>query len=169
MEFKQTEVKDIPRIMEIIKAARNYLKSKGIDQWQNNYPNSETLKEDIENHNSYIITDGDKIIAAAAIIFSDDPTYDYIEGGKWLSSGNYAVIHRAVVIKEYKGRGIASQIFARTYEFAKKRGITSIRIDTHPDNEAMKRAIKKEKFKYCGIIYTESGGKRFAYEKIILT
>jgi RimJ/RimL family protein N-acetyltransferase len=167
VEFKQTEKKDIPQIMEIIKAARNYLKNKGIDQWQNNYPNSETLKEDIKNNNSYIITDGDKIIAAAAIIFGDDPTYDYIEGGKWLSSGNYGVIHRAAVIKEYKGRGIASEIFSQTFELAKKRGITSIRIDTHPDNEAMKRAIKKEKFKYCGIIYTESGGKRFAYEKIL--
>lgn len=169
MESKQTEAKDIPQIMEIIKAARNYLKNKGIDQWQNNYPNSKTLKEDIENNNSYIITDGDKIIAAAAIIFSDDPTYDYIEGGKWLSSGNYGVIHRAVVIKEYKGRGIASKIFARTYELAKQRGITSIRIDTHPDNEAMKKAIKKEKFKYCGIIFTELGSKRLAYEKIIST
>ncbi len=167
MEFKQTEIKDIPQVMEIIKAAQNYLKSKRIDQWQHNYPNSETIKEDINNHNSYIIEVGNKIIATAAIIFGDDPTYDYIESGNWLSSGKYGVIHRAAVKEEYKGRGIASKIFSKTFELAKERGITSIRIDTHPDNIAMKRAIKKADFKYCGIIYTKSGGKRLAYEKIL--
>lgn len=167
MEFKQTEIKDIPQVMEIIRAAKKHLKNKGIDQWQNNYPNSETLKKDIKDNNSYIIKVDDQIIAAAAIIFGDDPTYTYIEAGKWLSSSNYGVIHRAVVAEEYKGRGIASEIFTQTYELAKERGITSIRIDTHPDNIAMKRAIKKEKFNYCGIIYTESGSKRLAYEKIL--
>lgn len=167
MYFRQTKKKDIPQVMEIIKAAKQYLKDKGIDQWQSNYPNQDTLKEDIENNHSYLIQDGDKIAAAAAIIFGDDPTYDYIEAGNWLSSGNYGVIHRAAVKEEYKGQGIISKIFSETYKLAKEKRISSIRIDTHPDNKAMKRAIKKEDFKYCGIIYTENGSKRFAYEKML--
>lgn len=167
MEFKQAQIKDIPQIMDIINDAQNYLKNKDIDQWQNNYPNSETLKKDIINNNLYIIVEKSKIIAVSAIIFNDDPTYNYIEGGEWLSSDNYGAIHRAAVAEEYKGQGIASEIFKHTFELAKKKGIESIRIDTHPDNFAMKQVIKKEKFKFCGIIYTELGGKRLAYEKII--
>jgi RimJ/RimL family protein N-acetyltransferase len=169
MEFKQAEMKDIPQIMEIIQAAQKYLKQNGIDQWQNNYPNPDSLKEDIKNNNSYLIKDGDKIAATAAIIFADDPTYSYIEDGQWLSSGpgNYGVIHRAAVAEAYKGRGIVSEIFAQTYKMAAADGITSIRIDTHPKNKAMQRAIEKEGFKYCGIIYTEDNSKRYAYEKLI--
>ncbi|PTX17456.1 L-amino acid N-acyltransferase YncA [Halanaerobium congolense] len=167
MEFRQAEMKDIPQIMEIIQAAQQYLKEEGIDQWQNNYPNPESLKADIINKNSYLIEDKDKIIATAAVIFGDDPTYSYIEGGKWLSSGNYGVIHRAAVAENYKGQGIVSEIFAQTYKLAAAKGITSIRIDTHSENKAMQRVIKKEGFQYCGIIYTEDNSKRFAYEKLI--
>jgi RimJ/RimL family protein N-acetyltransferase len=167
MEFKQAEIKDIPQIMEIIQAAQQYLKQNGIDQWQNNYPNPDSLKEDITNNNSYLIKDGDKVVATAAIIFGDDPTYSYIENGEWISKGNYGVIHRAAVAEAYKGQGIVSEIFAQTYKLAAAEGITSIRIDTHPKNKAMQRAIEKEGFKYCGIIYTEDDSKRFAYEKLI--
>lgn len=167
MEFRQAEMKDIPQIMEIIQAAQQYLKQEGIDQWQNNYPNPDSLKEDITNNNSYLIKDRDKIVATAAIIFGDDPTYSYIEGGKWISKGNYGVVHRAAVAETYKGQGIISKIFVQTYQLAAADGITSIRIDTHPNNKAMQRAIEKEGFKYCGIIYTEDDSKRFAFEKLI--
>ena len=167
LEFKQTEVKDIPRIMEIIKAARNYLKSKGIDQWQNNYPNSDTIKKDIENDNSYLIEAEGEITAAAAIIFGDDPTYSYIEDGEWIADGEYGVIHRAVVREDYKGQGIMGKIFKETYRLGRNQKATSIRIDTHPKNSAMQRAIEKEDFNYCGIIYTRGGSKRLAYEKLL--
>jgi ribosomal protein S18 acetylase RimI-like enzyme len=153
--------------MEIIRSAQKYFKKQGIDQWQNNYPNPVSLKEDIKNENSYIIKIEDKIAATAAIIFGDDPTYDYIEDGEWLSDSNYGAIHRAAVAEEYKGQGIVSEIFNQCYKLAEAKEISSIRIDTHPDNIAMQRAIQKEEFNYCGIIYTEDGSKRLAYEKLL--
>jgi len=167
MDFRKSDLKDIPEIMEIISSAQNYLKEKGIDQWQNNYPNQETIKNDIKNDNSYLIAADEQIIAAAAIIFGEDPTYDYIEDGAWITEGEYGVIHRAAVREEYKGQGLMAEIFKETYKMGRKRKAKSIRIDTHPENSAMQRAIEKEDFKYCGIIYTKDGSKRLAYEKII--
>jgi RimJ/RimL family protein N-acetyltransferase len=167
LKFKKAEIKDIPQIMEIITAAQEYLKEQKIDQWQNNYPNPESLKKDIQNKRSYLIKIDDKIAATAAIIFGNDPTYDYIEDGEWLSSGDYGVIHRVAVAENYKGQGIISEIFSQTYKLAASKDISSIRIDTHPDNNAMQRAIAKEGFNYCGIIYTEAGSKRLAYEKLL--
>jgi GNAT superfamily N-acetyltransferase len=167
MIFRKSDFKDIPEIMIIISSAQKYLKEKGIDQWQNNYPNSETIREDIKNGNSYLIEDEGKITAAAAIIFGEDPTYDYIEDGDWIADGEYGVIHRAAVRKEYKGRSLMAKIFNETYRMCLKRKAVSVRIDTHPENSAMKRAIEKEDFKYCGIIYTKDDSKRLAYEKII--
>ncbi len=167
MIFRKSDLKDIPEIMEIISSAQKYLKQKGIDQWQNNYPNSETIRKDIKNGNSYLIEDEEKITAAAAIIFGEDPTYDYIEAGEWIAEGEYGVIHRAAVREEFKGQGLMAEIFKETYRMGRARKATSIRIDTHPENSAMQRAIEKENFKYCGIIYTKDGSKRLAYEKII--
>lgn len=47
MEFRRSEVKDIHKIMMIIKQAQNYFKENNIDQWQNNYPNEEVINDDI--------------------------------------------------------------------------------------------------------------------------
>jgi RimJ/RimL family protein N-acetyltransferase len=167
MIFRKSDFKDIPEIMKIIKSAQKYLKEKGIEQWQNNYPNSDTIKKDIENGNSYIIKDEKQIIAAAAIIFGDDPTYSYVEAGDWIAEGKYGVIHRAAVRGDYKGKGIMGEIFKETYRLGRNENTTSIRIDTHPKNSAMQRAIEKEGFNYCGIIYTRGSSKRLAYEKLL--
>lgn len=166
MVFRKAEIKDLGQIMKIIKAAQKYLKKEGIDQWQNNYPNQQTIKNDIQNNNLFVLQLENKIRAAAAIIFDRDPFYDQIEGS-WITQGAYGAIHRAVVAENYKGQGLMAEIFQKSYQLAKKRQVSSIRIDTHQDNSAMLNAVQKEDFKYCGIIYVRDGSKRLAYEKII--
>lgn len=167
MNFRKTKIREIPEIMEIIRAAQNYLAGEGIDQWQEDYPNSETIRNDIENSNSYLLKKDDEIIATAAIIFGDDPTYHYIEDGDWIADGKYGVIHRAAVAEKHKGQGIISRIFQESFKLAEVESAVSIRIDTHQKNFPMQRAIEKEGFKYCGIIYTADKSKRLAYEKIV--
>ena len=39
-----------------------------------------------------------------------------------------------------------------------------VRVDTHRDNEPMKRAIMRRGFSYCGVIYLANGDERLAYE-----
>ena len=55
MEFRTAVESDIDNIMDIIKQAQDYLKNQGIDQWQNYYPNPDTIKNDIKNNNCYVL------------------------------------------------------------------------------------------------------------------
>ena len=48
MIFRKATETDLNAIMNIISQAQNYLKEQGIDQWQNGYPNRQTIKKDIE-------------------------------------------------------------------------------------------------------------------------
>ena len=48
-------------------------------------------------------------------------------------------------------------------EFAKGR-IAHLRIDTHEDNKVMQRAVEKQGFQRCGIILTDDGTPRIAYD-----
>lgn len=41
-----------------------------------------------------------------------------------------------------------------------------IKVDTHEENISMQKLLKKNNFKYCGIIYLEDKSKRIAFEKI---
>ena len=40
----------------------------------------------------------------------------------------------------------------------------NLRIDTHRDNSIMRHNILKYGFRYCGIIFLESGDERLAYQ-----
>ena len=53
----------------------------------------------------------------------------------------------------------------------KKQGAFSLRVNTHPDNLAMQKAIAKAGFTKCGVIRltegAEKGAVRFSYERFI--
>ena len=41
----------------------------------------------------------------------------------------------------------------------------NLKIDTHRDNRIMQHLLDKNGFTYCGIIYTDDGSERMAYQK----
>lgn len=167
MIFRKTTEKDIDNVMKIIDEAKEYFKREGIDQWQNGYPNSDTIYADIQNNNSYVLESENKIIATAMVSFEKDKTYNKIYEGEWISNKDYAVIHRIAVSKNSKGKGIAASIISKVEELCKEKDINSIKIDTHKDNISMQRLLEKTGFKYCGIIFLEDKSKRIAFEKVI--
>ena len=167
MEIRIANDHDIERILEIIQQAKAYLKSQDIDQWQNGYPNKESIQEDIRLGHSYVLCQENYVVATSAIIFEADPNYDYIENGSWLTQGPYGVIHRIACDNAYKGQGIASLFFEYAKMQASIRGFQSLRVDTHPQNKSMQHLIAKNGFQYCGIVYMADGGLRFAYEDVL--
>ena len=167
INFRRANLNDLPNIIEIIRQAQVYLRSLKIDQWQNNYPNKEVVEEDIKNNNSYVLTYNSKVVAVAAIIFDNEPTYNKIYDGVWLSRGDYVTVHRIAVSKKYKSLGLGKIMMDKTKELAVARGVFSIRIDTHQDNLVMQNFILSNKFTYCGIIYLSDNSKRLAYEKLV--
>ncbi len=167
MQFRKAVKADIPQIMAIIEQAKAYLKSKGVNQWQNGYPDAEAIEKDIENSNSYVLEQSGSIVGTAAVILSGDRNYDHIYDGKWLSTYPYAAIHRIAVSDEARGTGIASVILENIEGLCRQMDIHSIRVDTHEDNKSMQGLLSKNGFRYCGIIYLEDGSKRLAYEKLV--
>ncbi|NLK28170.1 MAG: GNAT family N-acetyltransferase [Clostridiales bacterium] len=167
MEFRKSTHADADGIMEIIRQAQSYLKSQGIDQWQNNYPNPEVVKKDIDEENGYVIVKDKLIIGTVTVSFDGESTYDVIYDGAWKSNQPFAVIHRIAVRDEYKGQGISSKIIRWIEEMCLKKGIHSIKVDTHEKNLSMQKILKNNGFEYCGIIYLANGSKRMAFEKMI--
>lgn len=166
MEFRKSSIDDIPEMMKIINQAQEYFRSKGIDQWQDGYPNEDNLKEDIGADESYVMLIDGKIVATVAISFRGESTYDKIYEGEWLSDRKYAVVHRVAISDEFKGRGLSHKIMSFSEEKCKEYGYKSIKIDTHEDNSVMRGLLEKNGFKYCGVILLEDGAERVAYEKI---
>lgn len=167
MKFRKTTVEDINNVMKIINEAKEYFRKNRVDQWQNGYPNSDTIYTDIKNNSSYVLESENKILATAMVSFEEDKTYKNIYNGEWLNNGDYAVIHRVAVSEKVRGNGIASAIIKEVENLCKKNRVKSIKIDTHKDNISMQKLLEKNDFKYCGIIYLDDESERIAFEKLI--
>lgn len=160
MTIRNTQISDLPRLQEIFAIARRFMAATGNPtQWDENYPSEDMLLDDIARQDSFVcLSDDSSIVGTFVLRGGDDPTYQHIYQGAWLSNAPYATIHRIASSGEVKG------IFHETMRFALQH-YSSIRIDTHADNRVMQNAILKEGFKYCGIIYCWDGGERLAYQK----
>ena len=145
MEFRKAIKSDLDNIMIIIKEAQKYFKENNIDQWQDNYPNEETILNDINNETSYVLVNDNDVVATASISFEEEKNYKNIDGN-WLTNDRYVVIHRVAVSNDYKGLRLSSTILDNTKALALKNNIHSIKIDTHKDNKAMQRVLAKNNF-----------------------
>jgi GNAT superfamily N-acetyltransferase len=167
MQFRKAVEPDLPGIMNIIRQAQAYMKKSGIDQWQNGYPNEETILDDINKGYSYVLAEGHSILGTVAVIFGIEKTYNRIYEGQWLNAGSYATVHRIAVSSEHKGSGLAGAIMKYIESICLSKDVHSIKVDTHEDNKSMQNCLHKNGFQYCGVIYLEDGSKRIAYEKLI--
>lgn len=167
MEFRIAMESDIDNIMDIIKQAQDFLKNQGIDQWQDNYPNYETIKNDIKNNNCYVLLKDNTIVGTVAAIFGEEKTYKNIYNGKWISDKEYLTIHRLAISSNYRRLGLSYLILRKIEELCIHKNIYSIKVDTHEENIPMQIFLKKAGFQYCGIIYLENDDKRIAFEKIL--
>ena len=170
MKIKLSTLENIPEIMTIIKDAKELLASLKIDQWQNGYPNAAQVEQDILKGESYVVlSDENQVIATSMFTTNKEPTYQIIEEGSWKvdESKNYGVIHRMAIKKEYRKQGLATLLFDEFHQQLKSKNIQSLKIDTHEENLGMQALIKKIGYQYCGIIYTNYGAKRLAFEKVI--
>ena len=154
--------------MKIINEGKLSLKNNGVNQWQNGYPNEEVIITDILNDESYVLEHNSEIIGTTALSFRGEKTYDKIYEGKWLSNGEYAVVHRIASCRIDGVKSVGTEILKEVERICLSRNIKNIKIDTHEDNKIMQRLLSKNNYKYCGIIYLEDGSKRIAFEKVIL-
>lgn len=97
MTIRKATPNDFSKIISIYAHAREQMRLSGNpNQWGSTNPSEETIKNDIKNGYSYVITDTDSpaIFGVFAFIIGKDPTYEYIENGSWLNDDLYGTIHR---------------------------------------------------------------------------
>ncbi len=165
MNLRLANINEADAIWDILQDAIVQRKNDGSDQWQNGYPNKQTVIDDITKGLGYVLVEKDQIIAYAAIIFGEEPTYKEIKG-KWLSDKPYAAIHRVATSEVHKGKGIATQLFLMIELLCLSKNTFSIKVDTNFDNKQMLRILEKLNYTYCGDIFF-SGASRMAFEKLL--
>lgn len=163
LAFRAARTADLDRIMEHIADGRRSLTRRGVDQWQDGYPDRAAVERDLcAGAGRVALVDGE-VAAYAAFVFTGEPAYDGLRGGRWLTDGPYVAVHRLAVGDAFARRGVARALLRRAADEALRRGIAAFRIDTHPDNAYMRSLLASEGFACCGEVRYEA--VRLAYEK----
>ena len=162
---------DIEAVDLLFRQAKNYLKKHRVDQWQDGYPNADTVRGDIERGEGYVMTYGGRAAGYFCLTARPEPCYDAITDGKWRADGPYTVIHRSCVGAEFRGTGMADRLVRAAEELTRAMGISDIRADTHRHNEAMKKLLRRCGYQYRGnVLYGVGEGhdpRRQGFEKVL--
>lgn len=158
MHVRKATLSDLEAIMDIYKIAQDFMIASGNPkQWGHSYPSSDLIENDIRNGFCHLVCNGEIPHGVFAIIGGDDPTYEYIENGRWVNDDEYVSVHR--IASDGKLHGI----FNCAIEYCKSHS-DNIRIDTHESNRIMQRQIERNGFEKCGTIYVADGSPRIAYQ-----
>lgn len=159
---KKEEVK---KYYEIILEGMAFQRQQGFTQWTKEYPNKDTISDDVKNEKGYVIKQNGDIAGYMCIDFSKEPAYDNIKG-EWRSDMPYAVVHRMAFDKKYRGIGLSETAFKMIDKLCLEKGIKNIRVDTHFPNLRMQHILKKNGFVNCGVIMFQ-GGEKLAFDKLL--
>ena len=170
IQARKAQTGDFGAIMLLMSHAQAAIRTLGIDQWQDGYPEPELIAEGIERQIGWVFADGERIAGYAVLLFGREPIYDELDGA-WLPSGDrYVTIHRMAIDDGYRGTGLSRKMIAFAEEQARSQGLLSVRADTHRGNLAMRGLMRRCGYALCGEVrYDVTAGDpiRVAYEKLL--
>ena len=162
MEIRLAFPNEVDAIMQVIEEAKKCLVDAGSTQWQNGYPNTDTIIDDIISGQAYVALEEGELLAYAAVTKSPEKSYEAIYDGDWQGKETeYLVFHRIAVASDVQGQGVAQTFLEGLIEGF---DYLDFRSDTHAQNKAMQHIFEKLSFKQVGKVPVD--GERLAYQKI---
>jgi putative nucleotidyltransferase with HDIG domain len=157
---------DLDAIEVILNGGREYLRRQGLTQWQNGSgPTREIAAQDIARSEGFVFENG-SVQGYAALSSGVDDVYTGIYDGAWHENSQiYISIHRVALSESIRGKGQGRAFMDELIAEALREGFHDIRIDTHRDNEIMRRVITDAGFTYRGkVMFPFEDGERLAYQ-----
>lgn len=148
---------ELDEILALTKACGKHMRENGIDQWDENYPDLDSLKHDIETETLFAYRDGVKVLGIVVLNEKQDPEYAEINWSTSDSDRNL-VVHRLAVHPLHQGRGIARKLMDFAEDWAREHEYDAIRLDTFSQNPRNQKFYKNRR-------YTELGSVFLSYKK----
>ena len=166
MIIRKAEISDLENIMKMYNSCVGGMLKNGIDQWDESYPNTEIISDDLKLGSYFVAELNGKIVGGVNIDKQQDPTYLNIN---WKDNSNqFLVVHRLGVQEEHWGDGIGKALMMFSEELVKEHGLSSIRLDTYSGNPKAMEFYLRLGYNELGTIDLKPNKKKYhCFEKII--
>ena len=167
MRIRKAKISDLGNIMIMYKSCVKGMIANGIDQWDDTYPDIETINQDLEKQNYYVVEEKGEIIGGINIDQNQDKTYLDID---WEDkSDSFLVVHRLGVKEEFWNKKIGKNLMLFTEKLVAEKGLRSIRLDTYSGNpKAMEFYIRLGYRELGSINLNPNKNEYYCFEKIIV-
>ena len=165
ISLESAQAGDVEACALILEEGRRFQREQGFVQWTDDYPNIDTVRQDVQAETGYVLRVDGRLAGYLSIGFSGDPDYAEIKGS-WRSDAPYAVVHRMAFSGKFRGMGLAQAAFGAVEALCRERGVQYIRVDTDFPNKRMQHILAKNGFEQFGVILFQ-GSEKLAYDKIL--
>ena len=146
--YEKAEPEDKDEIMRLIRAAVEKMNRDGIRQWDELYPDENTIQHDIENGELIKGSYCGKIVVIYVINESCDDEYNDAD---WqYTGGAYRILHRLCVCPDFQNQGIAGSALRHIESVLSAEGIASLRLDAFLQNPYALSLYKKFGYRIAG-------------------
>ena len=163
--IKRVKEDDIDFALKLITDCRIDLDNRNIPQWVPEYPNKESLQDDIRKGELYGYYNPH---LSGIIVFHNrqDPEYKQID---WLYDEPVITIRRLAVSIDQHRQGIAAKLMDYSENYALENNAKSIRLDVFTLNKVAIRFYEKRDYILRGLTFFKYRGYPFyCYEKEII-
>lgn len=164
MEIIKLDEVWLREIEELFRKVILDMRQKGIDQWDEQYPDSSVLRADAVSGSAYGLVEQGKLIGYIAM---DEIQASEYASVAWRESDCRALaLHRLCVRPTNQRSGFADMLMLRAEEVARERGYGAIRLDSFEGNKPALYVIERNDYAFVGTVRFRKGVFK-CYEKRI--
>ena len=154
MEIRKAQKSDIDGIEKIYNRIHD-AEEKGLSTvgWiRNVYPTAKTAEEALSRGDLFVMTEGDKIMAAAVINQIQVSEYKDAAWKHKVADEEVMVLHGLAVDPPEKGKGLGRAFVAYYESYAREHGCPALRMDTNVTNARARKLYNTLGFEEIGIV-----------------
>ena len=143
------------------------MRSRGIFQWDENYPSQEAFQRDIHAGELWTLALDGAIRGCVVVSKQMDPEYETVG---WLTPNhNNRYIHRLAVHPDFQGKGYARALMDHAEALAASEGAASMRLDTFSRNHGNQKFYEQRGYQRLGAVYfpKQSTYPFYCYERVL--
>ncbi|MGC6770494.1 GNAT family N-acetyltransferase [Enterococcus sp. LJL51] len=158
MNIRKAGLQDTKTVMEMLKEAAVWLKSKGSSQWSDVLAGTDkhNLTEAVERGDVYLFNQNDEVVGMAAVWNLPTKWDCELWSNIGLSQDAY-YIHRLIVHPNYRGKAYGSQML-KVIKAHFQNTAAELRLDCIASNDKLVRFYQEQGFRNAGTVQLENDG-----------
>lgn len=155
-------IDDADQVMALAREVILDMRRQGIDQWDEQYPDAATIRNDLTSSRTRLVLNRHSLIAYLCIDQDASPGYS---GMPWRGA-TPAIVHRLMVHPQAQGHGLGRLLMGWAENLSKAIGYDSIRLDAFLKNPRALSLYRRLGYTQIGEVHFRKGG--FAvFEKLL--